>query len=107
MDNLILFGIIAVILGGGFAYTKYKNHQIDSYRKQNRELARDKADAEMAAKKAEDEGRAKDAAMDLRERVYQAAMKRKDNAGGSDTPLSKEDRDAAKAVMDNHSTDTD
>ena len=63
----------------------------------------EKAAAEMEASKAKDEARAVDAAKDLTERVYQAAMSRKEAEKGSDTPLSEEDRKIAKDIMDNDS----
>lgn len=102
-SEIIIAGIAALLIGGGFAYSKYKNHQIDEYREQNRELAMEKAAAEMEASKAKDEARAVDAARDLTERIYQAAMSRKEAEKGSDTPLSEEDRKIAKDIMDNDS----
>lgn len=103
MNSLIwIFGVIIFFLGGGWAYSSYKNRQIRKYEKQNKDLAFSKAVSDADKRNAEQKADAAVAAKRLQERTYRAMMGSRRTETASSTPLSEEDRKLAKAIMDNH-----
>ena len=103
MDNLLFIaGIIIAALGGGFAYSRYKNHQISQLEKQAKDLSEKKARAEYGRISAEKRADAAEASRDFERKVHEAIADRKETAADSDTPLSDEDMRIAKDIMDNH-----
>ena len=103
MDNIAwILGIIAVILGGGWAYSSHKNRQIRQYEEKNRELARESAEAVYAETKARQKSNVSDAGKNLQAQAYNAVLNQKKSSTDSSTPLSEEDRKLAKDIMDNH-----
>ena len=101
-DFIWIIGAIAAVLGGGFFYSRYKNHQISILEKRNKELSDANAVAENEVNKAEQKAKAADASRDLADSIYRAVEENTKKAEDSDTPLSSEDMRIAKDIMDNH-----
>lgn len=99
-----IFGILAVVLGGGFILVKIKDHEISKFREQNEELKKESAVAEAERRKAIQKAEISEAAKNAQERIYKAVADRKEPGSYSDTPLNDKEIKDAKDIMANHSS---